>query len=30
MENIIVEKWGRGCSTNGHMTVGNETGGGGV
>ena len=28
MENITVGKWGGGCSTNGHMTVGKEGGDG--
>ena len=26
MENITIGKWGGGCSTNGHMTVGKEGG----
>ena len=29
IENITVEKGGRGCFTNGHMTVGKERVGGG-
>ena len=26
IENITIGKWGEGCSTNGHMTVGKEGG----